>query len=44
MKPTKFLSKRKMTEQLRFPILPYQKGENKRYDSSYSPTVQTSLF
>jgi hypothetical protein len=37
-------TKRKMTEQLRFPILPYPKGENKRYDSSYSPTVQTSLF
>jgi hypothetical protein len=29
---------------LNYPILPYPKGENKRYDASYSPTIQKQLF
>ena len=36
--------KKKMIQILRFPILPYPKGENKRYDASYQPTIQTQLF
>jgi hypothetical protein len=35
---------KKMKEQLKFEIEPYPKGENKRYDSSYKPTIQTELF
>ena len=37
-------TKKEMIKQLRFPVLPYPKGENKRYDASYNPQVQTSLF
>jgi hypothetical protein len=33
-----------MKEQLKFEIEPYPKGETKRYDSSYKPTIQTELF
>jgi hypothetical protein len=29
---------------LNYEILPYPKGENKRYDSSYCPTIQKVLF
>lgn len=29
---------------LNYPILPYPKGDNKRYDASFSPTIQTQLF
>lgn len=29
---------------LKYPIMQYPKGENKRYDSSFNPTVQTKLF
>jgi hypothetical protein len=35
---------KKMKEQLKFEIEPYPKGENKRYDSSYKPTIQIELF
>jgi len=27
-----------------YPILPYPKGDNTRYDASYKPTIQTNLF
>lgn len=33
-----------MKTKLPFKIEPYPKGENTRYDASYKPTVQTSLF
>ena len=33
-----------MKNKLRFPILPYPKGDNQRYDASYKPAIQTSLF
>lgn len=33
-----------MKEKLRFDILPYPKGDNKRYDSSYEPDIQQRLF
>jgi len=39
--------KRKKNEMLSkklFKIEPYPKGENKRYDSSYIPSIQTTLF
>lgn len=39
--------KRKKNEMLSkklFKIEPYPKGENKRYDSSYMPSIQTTLF
>jgi len=29
---------------LKYPILPYPKGDNSRYDSSYKPIVQIELF
>jgi hypothetical protein len=29
---------------LNYNIQPYPKGENKRYDSSYKPTIQKELF
>ena len=32
-----------MSEKL-FEIKPYPKGDNKRYDASYQPAIQTSLF
>jgi hypothetical protein len=35
---------KKMKQMLPYEILPYPKGENKRYDSSYTPSVQISLF
>lgn len=31
-------------KELNYKIQPYPKGENKRYDSSYKPTIQTELF
>ena len=34
----------KMSQMLRFNILPYPKGDNQRYDTSYKPTIQTRLF
>lgn len=35
---------RKFNKSLNYNIEPYPKGENKRYDSSYIPTVQHQLF
>ena len=29
---------------LNYPVMPYPKGDSKRYDASYKPQVQTSLF
>lgn len=41
-----FLGKNKKLyrSKLNYPILPYPKGDNKRYDASYNPTIQTQLF
>jgi len=36
--------KKSIIKQLRFKTLPYPKGDNKRYNADYSPTVQQSLF
>ncbi len=36
--------KKIMLKMLPYQKQPYPKGENKRYDASYSPTIQTSLF
>ena len=36
--------KKQMLNNLKYKIMPYPKGENKRYDASYKPTVQTKLF
>jgi hypothetical protein len=36
--------KKQFLKELKYPILPYPKGENKRYDSSYNPLVQLKLF
>jgi hypothetical protein len=36
--------KKEMIKMIPYKILPYPKGENKRYDASYKPTVQTQLF
>jgi hypothetical protein len=33
-----------MKKMLPYPIQPYPKGENKRYDASYKPSTQTILF
>lgn len=33
-----------MRKKLPFKIEPYPKGDNQRYDASYKPTIQTSLF
>ncbi len=35
---------RKLKQSLNYQIEPYPKGENKRYDSSYSTQIQTQLF
>jgi len=35
---------REMKSNLKYPILPYPKGENKRYDASYQTTNQETLF
>lgn len=35
---------RRMMNALHYKIKPYPKGDNKRYDSSYTPTVQLTLF
>lgn len=34
----------KMLSDLIYPKLPYPKGENKKYDSSYNPVIQRQLF
>lgn len=36
--------KREMRDSLSYAVLPYPKGDNKRYDSSYIPSVQRVLF
>lgn len=36
--------KKQFIKSLNYSVLPYPKGENKRYDASYSPTLQTQLF
>lgn len=36
--------KKKMRQALRYPVLPYPKGDNQWYDASYQPTTQTHLF
>ena len=36
--------KKEMMKMLRYPILPYPKGENRRYDASHKPHVQQTLF
>jgi hypothetical protein len=36
--------KKEFKEKLNYKIEPYPKGENKRYDASFSPTLQTQLF
>ena len=36
--------KRLMNKKLNYKIEPYPKGNNKRYDSSYKPIVQSKLF
>ena len=35
---------KEMKENLLYPILPYPKGDNKRYDTSYKPKIQGLLF
>jgi len=36
--------RKEMLNDFSFPILPYPKGDNKRYDASYEPAIQTRLF
>ena len=38
--------KKKLKKNLKgkYKIEPYPKGENKRYDASYKPTIQARLF
>ncbi len=36
--------KKIMKEKLQYPILPYPKGDNKRYDASYEPFTQGIMF
>ena len=36
--------KKNMANKLKYSILPYPKGENKNYDASYKPNIQTVLF
>ena len=33
-----------MLKNLKYEIKPYPKGKNKRYDASYKPTTQATLF
>lgn len=35
---------KEMKSNLKYPVLPYPKGENKRYDASYQTTNQETLF
>jgi hypothetical protein len=37
-------NKNKISSKLKYAIEPYPKGENKRYDSSYMPTIQQRLL
>ena len=36
--------KKKMLDNLKYEILPYPKGDNKRYDAGFKPSVQCILF
>ena len=36
--------KKNMLKNLKYEIKPYPKGKNKRYDASYKPTTQATLF
>ena len=36
--------KKHWISQLKYPKQPYPKGDNKRYDASYQPTIQTKLL
>jgi hypothetical protein len=36
--------RKKMRSKLVYDIVPYPKGDNKRYDASYEPNVQLTLF
>jgi len=36
--------KKQFKKDLKYDIKPYPKGKNKRYDSSYKPTIQTEIF
>lgn len=36
--------KKNMFKKFKYDILPYPKGDNKRYDASYNPSIQTELF
>jgi hypothetical protein len=36
--------KKQFIKKLKYKQEPYPKGENKRYDASYKPTIQTELF
>jgi hypothetical protein len=38
------MQKKDILKMLPYQIKPYPKGENKRYDASFSPTLQTQLF
>lgn len=35
---------KKMRQMMPYPTQPYPKGDNKRYDASYQPAIQTTLF
>lgn len=35
---------KKIKELMPYESLPYPKGDNKRYDASYQPLIQTTLF
>ena len=37
-------NKKHLRKQLNYEVKPYPKGDNKRYDASYSPIVQSKLF
>lgn len=37
-------NKKEWLKKLNYPIQPYPKGDNKRYDASYQPTTQSKLF
>jgi len=36
--------KKEFARNLKYPVMEYPKGENKRYDASFMPTIQTVLF
>ncbi|HAS92843.1 MAG TPA: hypothetical protein DCS12_11680 [Clostridiales bacterium] len=39
-----FVGCSELKSELKYPVLPYPKGDNKRYDASYKPQVQGVLF